>query len=349
MAEATSLRKKHEDQGYILQKEPELTKAIVAALRQRKGHTAFQWVKGHQGHPLNELADELAGKAAKKRRGNCVELTIPANLNVTGARLTSMTQKLAYKAVRQMKSRETHPRPRTVKITTSESTSTNKHWSSLRKKDLITKETRQWMWTTLHDAYWIGNRWLEASMPADLQERAVCKHCNATEDMTHILFACDEPGREIVWKLLTEHWQTTGGPPIIPTWGSVLGAACVPFPNDKGARRVTMERRWTILATESAHLIWKLRCERVIGRENEPFNENEVRNRWYATLERRLDLERRYAALTEGRQRAKRLKTVDAIWTPLIQYNEDLPPNWVEKCGVLVGICKTPCRRSGQG
>ncbi|KAH9910803.1 uncharacterized protein BXZ73DRAFT_57709 [Epithele typhae] len=359
MAEATTLRKKHEDQGYILQKESALSKAIVAELRQRRGHTAFQWVKGHQGHDLNELADELAGKAAEKSRGNRVSTKVPDRLVVTGARLDAMTQALAYKAIRQRRDAATDPRPRTVKtvkyvlsdLKTDFGADLHERtlWTSLRKKDLITKEARQWMWMVLHDAYWIGNKWLEASMPADLQDRAFCTHCNSLEDMTHILFACEEPGREIVWDLLTEHWQNAGGPLIAPTWGSVLGAACVPIVDDEGARKTTLERRWTILATESAHLIWKLRCERVIGRENEPFSEIEVRNRWYATLDRRLDLERRYAALTEGRKRAKRLHAVEAIWAPLIQDDEDLPPNWVEKCGVLVGICRTPYDRLGQG
>ena len=44
---------------HILQKNAHLSKAIVAMLRQRKGRTAFQWVEGHRGHPLNEAADTL--------------------------------------------------------------------------------------------------------------------------------------------------------------------------------------------------------------------------------------------------------------------------------------------------
>ena len=49
-------------------------------------------------------------------------------------------------------------------------------------------------------------------------------------------------------------------------------------------------RLLTILLTESAYLIWKLRNERRIrGKEH---NASEIMNRWYATIDRRITLDR---------------------------------------------------------
>ncbi|KAH9853405.1 hypothetical protein C2E23DRAFT_728818 [Lenzites betulinus] len=119
---------------------------------------------------------------------------------------------------------------------------------------------------------------------------------------------------------------------------TIFGAGCVVMRAANGDRRPIQERRWRILAIESARLIWKLRCERVIAREGRPFDDREVTNRWYAELERRLALERRLVALTPGKRKAKLAKRVEGVWGPLLHAASDLPPDWVGNSGVLVGI-----------
>lgn len=42
-----------------------LVKAIADALADRTGDVEFVWVKGHNGNPMNEKADRLAGDAAR--------------------------------------------------------------------------------------------------------------------------------------------------------------------------------------------------------------------------------------------------------------------------------------------
>ena len=73
-----------------------LSKAIVALLRQRQGCTAFQWVKGHHGHLLNKAANALAGEAVQKERLDQLNVSTPLAFALTGAKLTCITQKLAY-------------------------------------------------------------------------------------------------------------------------------------------------------------------------------------------------------------------------------------------------------------
>ena len=47
-----------EKKGFSKKKNPDLWKRFLAVFRQ---HTvSFQWIKGHSGHPMNELCDQLA-------------------------------------------------------------------------------------------------------------------------------------------------------------------------------------------------------------------------------------------------------------------------------------------------
>ncbi|KAK0238414.1 hypothetical protein EDD85DRAFT_767808, partial [Armillaria nabsnona] len=82
--------------GYIGIPNASLIRDTVAALRGRETETRFRWVKGHSGHQGNERADRLANEGAScQSEGN-----INPYLEITGARLQEITQKLAYKAIR---------------------------------------------------------------------------------------------------------------------------------------------------------------------------------------------------------------------------------------------------------
>jgi ribonuclease HI len=46
----------------------DLWRPLIAEFR-RRGDVTFTWVKGHSGHPLNDLVDRLAVEAAAKQEG----------------------------------------------------------------------------------------------------------------------------------------------------------------------------------------------------------------------------------------------------------------------------------------
>ncbi|TFK78690.1 hypothetical protein K466DRAFT_613042, partial [Polyporus arcularius HHB13444] len=227
MNSLTRWKKQHEDSGYIFQKNAVLTRATIAQLRRRKVHTLFRWVKGHSGHHRNEEADKLAAIGAAKPVGDPIDLTIPPTLRVSGAKLSVMTQKMAYRAIRNLKDKHVDERPRTEanlnRITSgiqgafgiqlSEETV----WKSLRAKH-VTRATSQFLWMAVHDGFMIGTHWLRTNMPADLQERATCTRCGECETMTHITMECNAIGQEIVWQLLKKLWLLTGARWHKPCW-----------------------------------------------------------------------------------------------------------------------------------
>ncbi len=346
MDSVTKWRQRHEDTGYITQKNADLTRTTIAELRMRRAHTLFQWVKGHSGHARNEAADRLAAVGAGKLTEDHVSLEIPRPFVLSGAKLQAITQKLAYWAIRAKKDQRTMPRPRAIanldRITSGlEATcGTALHndtiWLSLRTKH-VTRQASQFIWMAIHDGYMIGTHWLRPKMSAELQARATCTVCGECETMSHIIFECTATGRETIWGLLKTIWELTKAQWYEPCWGTTFGAACVTFKSAEGNRLTTVEHLWCILCTEALHLIWKLRCERVIQNEGRDFTEAEVTNRFHSALDSRLDLDRRTAAIAKGRKSIS-ARSVESIWSPVLENSANLPPKWVTNCGVLVGI-----------
>ncbi|TBU36197.1 hypothetical protein BD309DRAFT_878765, partial [Dichomitus squalens] len=216
-----------------------------------------------------------------------------------------------------------------------------KIWRSIRSKH-ISGMASQFLWKVMHDIYMIGHRWLQESMLEEYHDRAICVVCGNVESIDHILFRCEAVGQAEVWGELRKVWENMGVPWKDPDWGTALGTGCVVIKTDKGIRRRPIKALWTILWSETVHLIWKLHCERVIRKNGEEFTFQEVKNAWHATIERRLTLDRRTAVLAKGKTDLKQ-GDVECIWAPIVENYRDLPKGWVGNSRVLVDI------KSGQG
>ncbi len=81
------------------------------------------------------------------------------------------------------------------------------------------------------------------------------------------------------------------------------------------------------------HLIWVLRCERVI--QEKTHNENEIQARWFQAINTRLTEEKIMATRIKREQTFT--KRVTFTWEPILSSNADLPNNWLSNREVLVG------------
>jgi hypothetical protein len=88
-----------------------------------------------------------------------------------------------------------------------------------------------------------------------------------------------------------------------------------------------------ILISESAHLIWALRCERVI--QERTLSEPEIKARWINAINRRLTKDK--IIVTKIKHNKETARKVRSTWKPVLKKTQDLPNNWMQNREVLVG------------
>jgi len=74
-------------------------KKVAHISRYRAARTKFQWTKGHNGTIGNEESDKLAKEGANKRTPDVLDLNIPVEFDIQGAKLSTLTQAKAYKGI----------------------------------------------------------------------------------------------------------------------------------------------------------------------------------------------------------------------------------------------------------
>jgi ribonuclease HI len=334
-----------EEHGWIGVANKELFKAIVSHLRQRGATTHFQWVQGHDGEMGNEGADELAGNGALKTTFDVIDLSVNGKFNLTGAQLSCMSQALTYQGIQKLK--EITPRNSTVinlditrhavKDLSNKLPSDATIWHSIRNKD-ITRTIRVFLWKMLHKTQKCGDYWL--NIPG-FEHRANCTVCRVDESMSHILTECPIPGQKEIWDLTRRLWEKKHNVwPETRNLGAIVGSGLANFQDSEGHCKPGANRLYKILMSESAHLIWKLRCTRVVelGDDNETWpSKQEIHNRWVHAMNRRLTLD---IAMTNKHYGDKALNKYIVLqtWSGVLKDEASLPEDWTRQTGVLVGI-----------
>ncbi|EIM79513.1 RnaseH-domain-containing protein [Stereum hirsutum FP-91666 SS1] len=334
-----------EDKGWIGVSNSDLFRATAAALRRRGSTTTFQWVKGHSGIEGNEGADRLARAGAEADADPTLTIRIPPRFHLTGAKLTTATQAIL---TQEIKRRYQQPQ-RTATTVNLDIGRWAAHdhlraglptdariFKAIRSKN-ITKKERIFLYRSVHSGYKIGKYW--DNIPG-YEQRGRCPLCDGEEEsMRHILEDCQAPEREQIWNLARELCEKKGL--VLPriTIGTVLTSGLANFKTERGKRRPGANRFFQILVTSSAHLIWVLRCERRITREDgDNFSAQEIHDRWVTRMNTRLELDRVATSKRRFGAKALRPSIVLQTWGGTLLDEKNLPEDWLRQSGVLVGI-----------
>ena len=207
---------------------------------------------------------------------NKLELNIPNNFYVQGAKLTTLTQSIAYKGILERKRTLLHPsslnniqqtREVIKRITGSEENDAT-IWLSTRKSPIHPK-IQQFLFKTMHEVFKISEFW---NRIPDVAERSQCVTCGTTETMGHILTHCRSSLNRTIWDLATTTWPYQDLPWPGNDLGTILGCRCLMAQhainqnqnqnqNTSNAHLRGASRLLQILISELAFLIWVLRCK----------------------------------------------------------------------------------------
>ncbi|KAG2752749.1 hypothetical protein P692DRAFT_201706744 [Suillus brevipes Sb2] len=255
--------------------------------------------------------------------------------------MTEGSQRLFYRGIHELKQEHqqrqhtraalamTHHAVREISTNTP---TESQIWKSIRDKD-IPKNIYGFMWKSLHGAYCLSDFWRNI---LNFKHRGTCQLCGGIESMEHILVDCeDSHARKVIWTLVKKLWhlRETNWPNI--RYGTILGCNLANFIDAQKKRLEGKSRLFSILTYESAHLIWKLRCERVMRFNNEGdkfHSENKICNRWISTINKILTNTARYS------KRALKESLVLRTWSGVLLDEDELPDSWIKYAGVLVGI-----------
>jgi hypothetical protein len=80
------------------------------------------------------------------------------------------------------------------------------------------------------------------------------------------------------------------------------------------------KRCWKLITITTAQLIWKLRCERVMGDRDSPFTNQEVKNRWEKAVNSRVKLDLLLMNPSLGSKALPMRKVLDT-WGTVINLN----------------------------
>ncbi|KAJ7030493.1 hypothetical protein C8F04DRAFT_1211681 [Mycena alexandri] len=305
----------YEDKGWLNVDDSSLLRAISAALRGRGTRCTLREA-GEQDRWNMSKANEQARLGLDDGAPTVLNTDIPEAYKLDGIKLSSGSQSMFYKAIKA----ERH-KPERMKTTimlditrhaardlSGKTPTDGDIWRSIRNPD-ISRTTRDFMWRCMHQAYKIGPYW--TNIP-NFEHWGICRHCQVEEEtMEHILIECNAPGQETLWNLAQRLWEMKGFQWPEMTHGRILACGLVDVQNSAGKSDKGANRLFRILISETAHLIWKIRCTRTD------------------------------ALLTDTRKydkRALKIRTVQDTWNGVLKNPENLPEIWVRQSGFLVGI-----------
>ncbi|EPS97910.1 hypothetical protein FOMPIDRAFT_8188, partial [Fomitopsis schrenkii] len=324
-----------ENEGWIGVKGATYIRALVNQLRQRTAPTTFKKAGSEDERTKIALSRTKRNMALTVGPPTPLRPVEKAAFKLTGAKLQHLSQALAYQGIRERAA----PPPRTTTTTTvmeirrhlnsipGTDVDEEDIWRGIRHHDLR-RAVVDFLWKGIHGAHRVGTFWLK--IPG-YEDRALCTHCAVRDSMSHILINCAAPGQSRVWELAKAAWEKKGEKWNPPQINDILGIG----PRSRRLREGEATpghtaRFWRILISECAHLIWKLRCERVVGHsdaEDWQHTDNSITSRWYSMLNSRLRQDTEGTNKRYGRLALKK-GSVIRTWEHILENEQNLPTDW---------------------
>ncbi|EPS94794.1 hypothetical protein FOMPIDRAFT_25316, partial [Fomitopsis schrenkii] len=287
-----------EDRAWLRVEHAPFLYTLVGKLRKRCAITTLRKAtSGADWKIIDNAKVEWKGRTNEDDPTLSATITVGVEdeFNLTGMRLSQITQAWAYRGIKALK---LHDRPRTerrvtevikrVTDTTKTTPDAREIWLGIRHRD-IRPNVADFLWKTMHGAHKCGAFWTK--IPRH-EERATCRQCGVEESIEHILVHCQAPGQEIIWRLTDKLWSKKDLPWPGITLEDILSSTSRTWKEENNkVSKGGAARLWRILVTESAHLVWRLRCERVIAHSEEEewtHTPQEIKNRWMASITARM-------------------------------------------------------------
>ncbi|KAF9455620.1 hypothetical protein BDZ94DRAFT_1179626, partial [Collybia nuda] len=337
-----------EDRGWQGTQDKTLYKAVIAELRQRNSPTLLRTFAPTESNQ-KQKALSLANQGKNKQQPNTTPPTPPPEMQISGICLSVATQALMYKGIQEQV--QTSMRKKTsksldtarlaAKLLCGRTLPDADLWISIRQRSNLSKSTRSFLWKNFHDAYKIGKYW--KNIP-DMEHRSLCcfhPTCTSEETMEHILIECkNSSATNHLWDMAKSLWikKDPQWPKI--TYGTILACNTADF-KTRGKSQPGKNRLFAILISETAHLIWKTRCEKVFQRDNLHNTSNtkrELGNKWIHCINTRLKLDRLQTNHHKFGKKALKESLVMDTWKGILKDEENLPKDWIRQSSVLVGI-----------
>ncbi len=196
----------------------------------------------------------------------------------------------------------------------------------------------------MHGAYKVGEYW--ECIP-NYEHRGICPHCKVPETMEHILLECQVPGQGIIWPLARKILEKKNVEwPVRMNVGTILACATIKLETEGGKPRTGANRLFTMIIAESARLIWLIRCDRRIERQDDPkrwLPERVIHNKWVNMVNQRLTLD--YILAKRFEDKRITLLLVLKTWSGILKDENVLHEDWIDfnrlkQAEVLVSIEK---------
>jgi len=189
-------------------------------------------------------------------------------------------------------------------------------------------------------AQWVPNQGALVENPELWKPSQLHPMPSNRDDGTHPIRVSRISPIQVIWEEVKKPWRIREITWPTITFGTILGCNLIKLHDKKGKNDQGRSRLFAILINKASHLIWKLQCERLLQRGDDPewrHTVEKIRNRWLSAINNWLRMDCLQTDKVQYGKHAMKEKTVTQTWKGFLLDKGNLLKNWVRQAEVLVG------------